>query len=164
MKKTGLESDWRKVRKLFKAYGFPYKLVHDEHVHCWTGEYCNIITPTHDYRCLSNAIHEFAHWLVSHPNRRNKPDFGLGTCPDSSNYWNSNHKKSVTDRFADKEELSASCLGIHIEMTLNLDPGWTLDYHSWRGWDDPQMTITKRNLRKRGLLDSDNKFPLEPAA
>jgi hypothetical protein len=132
IKRQDLDNAWKRIERIFKAYRFPYKVVpDDDHVHCWTGEFCHIIDPTRNYNTISNAIHEFAHWMVSHPNRRNKPDFGLGFCPDSKDYWKADESMSVSTSFAEKEEECASCLGIIIERTLGLDPQWTVEFHNW---------------------------------
>lgn len=164
MKQQELKNAWKRIKRMFNAYGFPYKVVFtSDHVNCWTGNFCHIIDPTRNYHNISNAIHEFAHWMVSHPNRRNKPDFGLGLCPDSCDYFISEKTRSVSIPFAEREEECASCLGIIIERTLDLNPLWTVKYHNWEGMDnDSKFTYVQAKLRQRRLVDNKNRFPLKP--
>jgi len=74
----------------------------------------------------SNIIHDLAHWAVcTSQERRNKPDFGLGRGPDST------EEAACLTLHAQIEEERASFLGILIEWELGMPAGDTLRLHGW---------------------------------
>lgn len=143
---------WKKAEQLIKLFGMPYKVVPEAQDVCWTGKVCHIINPTANYRSLSNAIHEFAHWLVAAKSRRKKAEFGLGSCPDSNGYLD----QEIGDEKVIEEEMLASALGIAIERTLGLDWKATFREHDWE--PGPGYNKILRMLREKGLLTSKNHF------
>lgn len=157
---------WGKIREVFERYSFPYRVVLVKgHERCWTGQCCNIIDPTRSYEQISNAIHEFAHWLVAAPCRKEIPDFGLGFCSESSYWWMSDNESTVSGRYAQTEEERASVLGIMIEEALNLDPEWTIEFHNWHEFDGKfggKFARAQAWLQNKGLLDKNNNFRLRP--
>lgn len=75
----------------------------------------------------SNLAHEIAHFLVASPDRRNVPDYGLGSGPESN-------KASLALKGTSKyqEEELASMLGMLIEKWAGQDPKkFTWDNHGW---------------------------------
>ena len=172
MGNVDLQQAWSRVERMFKSYGFPYKVVSKSPGICWNGEYGNIIDPTGSYRKLSNAIHEFSHWIVAADRRRTQPEFGLGSCPDAWGSVREIVKTTISFKAADLEESHVSVLGILIEKTMGLDPMDTAIEHSW---EDPtteypddgdpianDKTFQKRarKLVERGILRDDLTFPL----
>jgi hypothetical protein len=115
---------------------------------------------------VSNICHEVAHWLVSAPERRHLPNYGLGQSPDDSLLGGLT--MPLEEAFA--EEARASLLGVLIERySVGCAPQWTLRVHSWVDFHDPltapveerplllanlkQMSETLQVLREQGHVD-----------
>jgi hypothetical protein len=96
----------------------------------------------------SNTIHEVAHWIVSDPERRNLPDFGLGIGPESKLF-----SKEIAEDPQTEEE-RASVLGILYERALGLDWKRTFQWHCWNeSWDNHKSFIRIYQwLRDQGLV------------
>ena len=142
-------SDWPKVRDLFEARGFPFKVVPEDAIGpCWNGAYCQVRAPEKSFRHLSKAIHEFAHWLICPEERLGEIDFGLGDCSDSIG----SHAEVIAID-PDREEALASWLGIEIEEKLHLPWGVTFRDHGWNQ-KPVRMTISQAiaELEKMGLM------------
>lgn len=93
-------------------------------------------------RTTSDFIHDCAHWLLSPPRLRNKPDFGLG--PDPA-YGNARRDPSISKETAQELEYRASVLGIMIERSLDLPWTATLEEH---GWTDNQTPAFERTIKR----------------
>lgn len=63
-----------------------------------------------------DLVHAIAHWLCATPARRLKPDYGLGTGPESERAT----KRRVTDESAYTEELATCILCVAIEEKLGV--------------------------------------------
>jgi hypothetical protein len=82
------------------------------------------------YQRPSNVLHDIAHYMVSAPERRLLPDYGLGPGPESTSrgvIFRSNPLFELVKH----EEMLASALGIAYEVYLGIDYGKTLVEHDW---------------------------------
>lgn len=114
---------------------------------------------------LSNALHELAHWMVADPERREVPNFGLGSSPSDNAPWSDDEAMGEFHRANERvvpepeeEEMDASVLGICYEYHLGLDAASTLESHSWdNGFSGEAAKFTSRvrDLIKRGFLTRD---------
>jgi hypothetical protein len=121
-KKTPLGC-WRQAIKLMRDAGFPFVVVNDLPEQSWDGKKARLIHPSKSFSSLSDAIHEFAHWLVASKKERSKPEFGLGYAPDAIA-----HTEGSCNQ---KTEEQASLLGIAIERELGMPWKKTACNHSW---------------------------------
>lgn len=72
---------------------------------------------------LESQCHEVAHLLVSAPDRRGAPEFGLGPDP----YRFSDAQRIVPDDVSDREELDACTMQLVLVRLLGLDEGAVMD-------------------------------------
>lgn len=116
---------WRKAIKLMRDAGFPFVVVQTAPNQSWDGKIGRLITPSKSFSDLSNAIHEFAHWLVATKEDRTKPEFGLGSGPDATG------NTAVLNHDNQRMEEQASLLGIAIERELGMPWKRTFCEHCW---------------------------------
>lgn len=112
---------------------------------CWLGDGKNIIKTNNN----SNALHEVAHYLVAHPERRNVVNYGLGACPDECNLG---IKCTVHYNEMIHEEGLASCLGILYEKKFDMDWVATYHEHSWHEDNGKNWKILSKELFDLGFL------------
>lgn len=99
----------------------------------------------------SDIAHDIAHYLISKPKDRKKPEFGLGSPIDGI----TEAQESV--RNADACENLASLLGVIIEFNLNLNAKYTFEDQNWTNSYD-QFEDTFQDLQKLKLVDKNGKL------
>ncbi|MDO9016580.1 MAG: hypothetical protein Q7V43_06675 [Myxococcales bacterium] len=115
------------------------------------------------------ALHDVAHWLVAPTWRKRRTNFGLGAAPQV-------HRREapsrvlVSTRHARAEETAAAVLTIFLAWDLldgDAAESATLGHDGMRGYDASENRFTEAGyerweavLRKRGLIDGENRSPL----
>lgn len=131
----------KEILSLANKLGIPVSTRNPQDSYSWDGKTMAV----NDWKIpISNVLHDIAHWLVSTPERRLIPDFGLGTGPDSGLFI----KEFVSDPTI--EEMQASCLGILYEKVLGLGWEYTFKWHSWDNDGEFEKQISL--LEERGLV------------
>lgn len=96
----------------------------------------------------SNLAHEIAHFLVASPERRNLPDYGLGSGPESE-ITSIAILKGVAKN---QEEELASMLGMLLEKWVGQDPKtFTWEDHGWVDYEDTAKNALNK-LEALGLV------------
>jgi hypothetical protein len=132
---------WPGIEKLLSRLIIPVKRVDTNSFvgdFQWDGK---MITAS---RC-DNLLHDLAHYQCAHPDRRFKPDFGLGPGPDSFEY--TTLASGVTQEESEFEEACASVLGMLWEIHFRLPFEYTVAYHRWDLDTDatPQLNWLKQH-------------------
>lgn len=107
-------------------------------------------------------LHEVAHWLISPPDRRRLPDFGVGAGPESGLKAEADAARVVDDVGQQEDEALSSLLGILLEAALGqpaiqafLEQNW-LEGHERPGAAQHFRAVVAA-LRRRGLIDADGR-------
>lgn len=131
--------------------GFPHKIVRVAPDFSWDGSVGRLLNPTKDFSHLSNAIHEFAHWLVAVPSARLEQEFGLGSAPDAV----SSPDGAKRYHLAQKDEEEASLLGIAIEREIGMPWEKTWAYHCWNE-ESKNLLPSIQRLKEKRLISGEN--------
>jgi hypothetical protein len=108
-------------------------------------------------RSYSNILHDVAHFAVSNKNRRQLPEFGLGSSPDNNTIQ---VDRIASISIARSEEIVASALGIYWEREIGCDWYKTYLTHHWPVCDKDKVFSSEnriflksiRKLEKKGLI------------
>jgi hypothetical protein len=125
-----------KLLNLATSLGLTCHQVAEVPVHMYDGQgniyytdYGNHVACTETKR-VSNLAHEIAHWLVADPERRNLPEFGLGSGPETAE--RTLPHPELTRELRNNEEGYASILGMLLEHWAGQDPNtFTFEEHGW---------------------------------
>ncbi len=128
----------------------------------------------HAIRTRSEAsviVHEVAHWLLSTPERRRLPDFGLGAGPETGLRERADAARCVSDEEREHEEVLTSLLGILWEAELGQPAILAALEQNWLEGAERPSTVAffvdrLDQLFLRGLIDADGRpllaSPAEP--
>ncbi len=115
----------------------------------------------------SVVFHEIAHWQLTPPDRRLRPDFGLGAGPETGRIQDADAAACVDGATKESEENLASLLGILWETEHGEPAIIALAEQNWLELPDrphtPQhFAACLDQLIARGLVDSTTAIPIAP--
>lgn len=100
----------RDLKKRIKALGIEVKNFSSSTRFGWDGQTICLDGET-TKRKLHDLVHEFSHWLMSTPERRALPEFGLGAGFSTVDFNEAQNVCAVTDHEADFEEIATCYVG-----------------------------------------------------
>jgi hypothetical protein len=105
-------------------------------------------------------LHEIAHWLISPPERRRLPDFGVGAGPESGRKEEADHARCVDDAAQQDDEALSSLLGVLLQAELSQPAILAFLEQNWlEGHERPaaaeHFRATIEGLVRRGLIDGE---------
>lgn len=150
--RTTGKSSRQKVLNFLKEAGIPLSKertkIQWDGQKLWSGNNC------------SNLLHDLAHWQLCAADRRSKPDYGLGSGPESIG----GVPRLVSMGAANKEECRASVLGIVYEYCLGMASGKTFKEHSWNDtYNGPKFETILKKLVEDSFLTADYKPTMKMA-